>query len=105
MLRRGKLRLIEYIADEQVSDILRRLGCEVTEGRDEWKAVAPTRRFDMEIERRSRGWKVARVYGYNNIRTSQSGRVLIMRTHREADLSLKRVKTMLNDKISGSDYL
>ncbi len=41
-LRRSKLdRLIgHHIADEQVSDILRRLGCEVTEGQDEWKAVA-----------------------------------------------------------------
>ncbi len=42
-LRRSKLdRLIgHHIADEQVSDILRRLGCEVTEGQDEWKAIFP----------------------------------------------------------------
>ena len=39
-----------HIADEQVTDILRRLGCEVTEGKDEWQAVAPSWRFDMEIE-------------------------------------------------------
>ena len=51
-LRRSKLdRLIgHHIADEQVTDILRRLGCEVTEGKDEWQAVAPSWRFDMEIE-------------------------------------------------------
>ena len=42
-----------HIADEQVTDILRRLGCEVTEGKDEWQAVAPSWRFDMEIGRRS----------------------------------------------------
>lgn len=98
-LRRSKLdRLIgHHIADEQVSDILRRLGCEVTEGQDEWKAVAPTWRFDMEIEE-DLVEEVARVYGYNNIPDEPIQAGLIMGTHREADLSLKRVKTMLNDK-------
>ena len=80
-LRRSKLdRLIgHHVADAQVTDILTRLGCEVTEGLDEWKAVAPSWRFDMEIEE-----------------PVQAG--LVMGSHREADLSLKRVKTMLNDK-------
>lgn len=51
-LRRSKLdRLIgHHVADAQVTDILKRLGCDVTEGQDEWKAVAPSWRFDMEIE-------------------------------------------------------
>lgn len=42
--------------------------------------------------------EVARVYGYNNIPDEPIQAGLIMGTHREADLSLKRVKTMLNDK-------
>ncbi|MDI8841777.1 hypothetical protein MJI69_31425, partial [Salmonella enterica subsp. enterica serovar Anatum] len=46
----------------QDADFLRRLGCEVTEGQDEWKAVAPTWRFDMEIEE-DLVEEVARVYG------------------------------------------
>ena len=98
-LRRSKLdRLIgHHIADEQVSDILRRLGCDVTEGQDEWKAVAPSWRFDMEIEE-DLVEEVARVYGYDNIPNTPIQAGLIMGTHREADLSLKRVKTMLNDK-------
>ncbi len=98
-LRRSKLdRLIgHHIADEQVSDILRRLGCNVTEGQDEWKAVAPSWRFDMEIEE-DLVEEVARVYGYDNIPNTPIQAGLIMGTHREADLSLKRVKTMLNDK-------
>ncbi|ASQ76582.1 phenylalanine--tRNA ligase subunit beta [Enterobacter hormaechei] len=92
-LRRSKLdRLIgHHVADAQVTDILTRLGCEVTEGQDEWKAVAPSWRFDMEIEE-DLVEEVARVYGYNNIPD------VVMGSHREADLSLKRVKTMLNDK-------
>ncbi|PYH13725.1 phenylalanine--tRNA ligase subunit beta [Escherichia coli] len=98
-LRRSKLdRLIgHHIADEQVTDILRRLGCEVTEGKDEWQAVAPSWRFDMEIEE-DLVEEVARVYGYNNIPDEPVQASLIMGTHREADLSLKRVKTLLNDK-------
>jgi phenylalanyl-tRNA synthetase beta chain len=98
-LRRSKLdRLIgHHVADAQVSDILRRLGCEVTEGQDEWKAVAPSWRFDMEIEE-DLVEEVARVYGYNNIPDAPVQAGLVMGSHREADLSLKRVKTMLNDK-------
>jgi phenylalanyl-tRNA synthetase beta subunit (EC 6.1.1.20) len=96
---RSKLdRLIgHHIPDEQVSDILKRLGCEVTEGQDEWLAVAPSWRFDMEIEE-DLVEEVARIYGYNNIPDAPVQASLVMGEHREADLSLKRVKTMLNDK-------
>ena len=98
-LRRSKLdRLIgHHVADAQVTDILKRLGCDVTEGQDEWKAVAPSWRFDMEIEE-DLVEEVARVYGYNNIPDEPVQAGLVMSSHREADLSLKRVKTMLNDK-------
>ncbi len=52
-LRRSKLdRLIgHHIADEQVTDILRRLGCEVTEGKDEWQAVAPSWRSIWRLKK------------------------------------------------------
>ena len=98
-LRRAKLdRLIGHvIADEQVTDILTRLGCEVTQGEDEWKAVAPSWRFDMAIEE-DLVEEVARVYGYNNIPDVPVKASLIMTQHREASLSLKRVKTLLVDK-------
>lgn len=67
-LRREKLdRLIGHvIADEQVTDILTRLGCEVTVGEGQWQAVAPSWRFDMAIEE-DLVEEVARIYGYNNI--------------------------------------
>ncbi|WP_031522343.1 phenylalanine--tRNA ligase subunit beta [Siccibacter colletis] len=98
-LRRSKLdRLIgHHIEDAQVSDILRRLGCEVTEGQDQWQAVAPGWRFDMEIEE-DLVEEVARVYGYNNIPDTPVQAGLVMGSHREAALSMKRVKTMLVDK-------
>ncbi|BBU83548.1 hypothetical protein EIMP300_49480 [Escherichia coli] len=69
----------------------------MTEGKDEWQAVAPSWRFDMEIEE-DLVEEVARVYGYNNIPDEPVQASLIMGIHREADLSLKRVKTLLNDK-------
>lgn len=98
-LRREKLdRLIGHVvSDDQVSDILRRLGCEVTEGEGFWQAVAPGWRFDMEIEE-DLVEEVARVYGYNNIPDVPVQAGLIMTKHREANLSLKRVKSMLVDK-------
>ncbi|AVJ17412.1 phenylalanine--tRNA ligase subunit beta [Serratia rhizosphaerae] len=97
-LRREKLdRLIGHVVpSEQVSDILRRLGCEVTEQGDDWQAVAPSWRFDMEIEE-DLVEEVARVYGYNNIPDVPVRADLVMTQHREADLTLKRVKTLLVD--------
>lgn len=97
-LRREKLdRLIGHVVpSEQVSDILRRLGCQVTEQGDNWLAIAPSWRFDMEIEE-DLVEEVARVYGYNNIPDVPVRADLVMTKHREADLTLKRVKTMLVD--------
>ncbi|PWC20692.1 phenylalanine--tRNA ligase subunit beta [Brenneria roseae subsp. roseae] len=97
-LRREKLdRLIGHvIADEQVTDILQRLGCNVTNTEAGWQAVAPSWRFDMEIEE-DLIEEVARIYGYNNIPNIATLAPLTMTSHREATLSLKRVKTLLVD--------
>ncbi|BES84792.1 phenylalanine--tRNA ligase beta subunit [Pectobacterium araliae] len=97
-LRREKLdRLIGHvIADEQVSDILQRLGCRVVKTDTGWQASAPSWRFDMEIEE-DLVEEVARIYGYNNIPNIPTQAPLIMTAHREASLSLKRVKTLLVD--------
>ncbi|OSN10082.1 phenylalanine--tRNA ligase subunit beta [Lonsdalea iberica] len=97
-LRREKLdRLIgHHIADDKVSDILERLGCQVTRIADGWQATAPSWRFDMEIEE-DLVEEVARIYGYDNIPNEAALAPLKMTRHREANLSLKRVKTMLVD--------
>ncbi|WP_369788446.1 phenylalanine--tRNA ligase subunit beta [Rouxiella sp. WC2420] len=98
-LRREKLdRVIgHHVEDAQVTDILQRLGCEVDVKADTWIAVAPSWRFDMQIEE-DLIEEVARVYGYNNIPDVPVKANLEMTQHREADLSLKRVKNLLVDR-------
>ncbi len=98
-LRREKLdRLIgHHVEDAQVTDILTRLGCQVEHKADHWVAVAPSWRFDMQIEE-DLVEEVARVYGYNNIPDLPVKASLVMTKHREANLSLKRVKNLLVDR-------
>ncbi len=98
-LRREKLdRLIgHHVADAQVTDILTRLGCKVEQKDGNWTAVAPSWRFDMQIEE-DLVEEVARVYGYNNIPDVPVKANLEMTKHREANLSLKRVKNLLVDR-------
>ncbi|WP_421594943.1 phenylalanine--tRNA ligase subunit beta [Rahnella sp. PD4] len=99
ILRREKLdRLIgHHVEDAQVTDILTRLGCQVQHHADHWVAVAPSWRFDMQIEE-DLVEEVARVYGYNNIPDVPVKASLVMTKHREANLSLKRVKNLLVDR-------
>lgn len=98
-LRREKLdRLIGHvISDEDVGDILSRLGCKVTQGHGQWQALAPSWRFDMEIEE-DLVEEVARVYGYNRIPNVPILANLEMTRHQEAALPLNRVKALLVDK-------
>ncbi|NMC24588.1 MAG: phenylalanine--tRNA ligase subunit beta [Serratia sp.] len=98
-LRREKLdRLIgHHVEDAQVTDILTRLGCKVDHKGDHWVAVAPSWRFDMQIEE-DLVEEVARIYGYNNIPDVPVKANLEMTKHREANLSLKRVKNLLVDR-------
>ncbi|NIG62503.1 MAG: phenylalanine--tRNA ligase subunit beta [Serratia symbiotica] len=97
-LHRKKLdRLLGHVVpSDQVSDILRRLGCQVTDQGDTWLAVPPSWRFDMKIEE-DLVEEVVRVYGYNNIPDVPVRGDLVMIKHPEADLTLERVKTLLVD--------
>nr|ELR5144831.1 phenylalanine--tRNA ligase subunit beta [Providencia stuartii] len=98
-LTRNKLdRLIGYvIADDVVTDILTRLGCQVAVSEGRWDVVAPSWRFDMQIEE-DLVEEVARVYGYNNIPDVPLRADLVMTEHKEAKLPLKRIKALLVDR-------
>lgn len=98
-LRRKTLdRLIGHvIPDEDVSDILSRLGCQVRRTVAGWLAQAPSWRFDMAIEE-DLIEEVARIYGYDAIPNVPVRANLVMPYHREAALPLSRVKMLLVDR-------
>jgi len=95
-LRRSKLdRLIGISIDsERVESILTQLGCKVTTTAEGWTAIAPTYRFDMNIEE-DLIEEVARVYGYNNIPNIAPLAALTMPHHNEANLKLSKIRDVL----------
>lgn len=100
-LRRSKLdTLIGYhIEDSIVTDILTRLGLDVTFADNEWTTIAPSWRFDIEIEE-DLIEEIARIYGYNGIPNNSPLAHLTMRGTPEKLLDVIRVRTALVD----SDY-
>ena len=97
-LQRHKLDALlgHHIETETVTDILQRLGLQVSYANNSWTAVAPSWRFDIEIEE-DLIEEVARIYGYNSIPNNAPLAHLRVREHKEADLELSRIKTALVD--------
>ena len=98
-LTRQKLdRLIGHsIPGINVTEILQRLGCQIVVQQDNWQVIAPSWRFDIQIEE-DLIEEVARVYGYNNIPNIPLHADLVMTPRCESELPLKRVKTLLIDR-------
>ncbi|WP_100658290.1 phenylalanine--tRNA ligase subunit beta [Alteromonas flava] len=98
-LRRSRLdRVLGHtIADEKVTEILTRLGLDVTFDNDEWKAQAPSYRFDIAIEE-DLIEEVARVYGYNSIPNNSPRGSLAMLPSQEAKQPLQQLKTVLLER-------
>ncbi|MCA3925470.1 phenylalanine--tRNA ligase subunit beta [Vibrio vulnificus] len=98
-LRRTKLDnlLGHHIADSDVVEILERLGMTVETTAEGWVAVAPTWRFDIEIEQ-DLVEEVGRIYGYDNIPNQNPTAALKMHDHQEANIPLKRVRDLLVDR-------
>jgi phenylalanyl-tRNA synthetase beta chain len=59
-----------------------------------WQAIAPSFRFDIALEE-DLIEEIARVYGYNNIPNVAPKGGLVMREHKEAELSLATIKDLL----------
>jgi phenylalanyl-tRNA synthetase beta chain len=99
-LRREKLdaRIGHHIGDDQVSEILTRLGFDVSDtGADSdkvWQVVVPAYRFDIKIEV-DLIEEVARIFGYNNIPNISPKATLKMVEQKEAKLSLATLKQTL----------
>lgn len=99
-LRRAKLdaRIGHHIKDATVSDILTRLGFNVTESGTEqdkvWTVVVPAYRFDISIEV-DLIEEVARIFGYNNIPNVSPKATLAMREQKEAQLPVSKLRNVL----------
>ncbi|MFZ7108023.1 phenylalanine--tRNA ligase subunit beta [Avibacterium avium] len=100
-LRREKLDhlLGHHIPTETVTDILQRLGLQVSYQDGLWTAISPSWRFDIEIEE-DLIEEVARIYGYNNIPNNAPLAHLQMKPIPESLLEMVRVRTAFVD----SDY-
>ncbi|WP_144207068.1 phenylalanine--tRNA ligase subunit beta [Shewanella donghaensis] len=95
-LRRSKLDKIlgHHIPDVDVTEILERLGFAVEVSAEAWLVTTATYRFDMAIEE-DLIEEVARIYGYNNIPNIAPVASLSMSDHKEADISLSKVRSVL----------
>ncbi len=99
-LRREKLdsRIGHFIADEKVSEILTRLGFDVTEqdsgDAKVWHVIVPAYRFDIKIEV-DLIEEVARIFGYNNIPNISPKATLKMVAQQEANISVSKLKNTL----------
>nr|PRK78251.1 Phenylalanine--tRNA ligase beta subunit [Haemophilus influenzae] len=97
-LRRSKLDALlgHHIETVSVTEIFHRLGFDVTYANDIWTVTSASWRFDIEIEE-DLIEEVARIYGYNSIPNNAPLANLRMREHKESDLDLARIKTVLVD--------
>lgn len=82
------------IPADVVSDVLTRLGMDVSAHSEGWQVRVPLYRFDVAIEE-DLIEEVARVYGYNNIPNQAPKASLAMLPRREAELSLPTLKQCL----------
>lgn len=99
-LRREMLdrRIGHHIKDDQVSEILIRLGFNVNEhnsdGDKEWQVIVPAYRFDIKIEV-DLIEEVARIFGYNNIPNVAPKATLKMVKQQESNLNVNKLKQTL----------
>jgi len=82
------------IAPERVTDMLNRLGLAVEASDEGWQVVAPSYRFDLQIEA-DLVEEVARIYGYDNLPTSQIHTPLSLHAVPETEVSLGDMKQVL----------
>ncbi|WP_027671139.1 phenylalanine--tRNA ligase subunit beta [Rheinheimera baltica] len=98
-LTEGKLARILGVSliKADVTAIFNRLGLTVLETNDGWQVSVPGYRFDIRIAE-DLIEEVARVHGYNNIPNIAPQASLKMRTFREAELNIQRLRTVLVDR-------
>ncbi|MDG1751092.1 MAG: phenylalanine--tRNA ligase subunit beta [Thalassotalea sp.] len=96
ILRRKMLdnRIGHHIEDAKVTEILTRLGFDVNFTDNTWTVGVPAYRFDISIEV-DLIEEVARIFGYNNIPNVSPKATLAMRSQKEVNLPLNRLRNTL----------
>lgn len=82
------------IGRDEVGDILRRLGLQVTDTAEGWDVVAPSWRFDITIEADLLE-EIARIYGYNNLPVTRITADLSLRAKPETQTGIKQIRRQL----------
>ena len=96
LLREARLEsaLSKKLANEDVTDILTRLGLEVSQQAEGWSAVAPSWRFDVAIEE-DLIEEIARIHGYNNLPVRRPAARLALRSADEATLTQAQLRRQM----------
>ena len=98
-LRRERIkRLLGFVpSNEQVEEILQRLGMKVESAENGWNVTSPSFRFDIAIEA-DLIEEVGRVFGYNKLPSSNNHGDLVMRPVSETSTPLSRIQSLLVDR-------
>ncbi len=91
--RIGKVLGIE-IEDDEVVDILQRLGLAVTSTADGWDLVPPSNRFDLLLEEDLIA-EIGRIYGYENVPVTHASSAATTKAPPETAFDLDRAKLAL----------
>lgn len=98
-LRRSRIKRLLGIEvpNEQVVDILTRLGIQLTEVEEGWRAIAPSYRYDISIEA-DLIEELARVRGYETLPRTNPPINPMIRSVSEYDVSLNTIKQLLVER-------
>lgn len=96
LLRSARLEkaLSKALASDDVTDILQRLGLDVSVQDAGWAVTAPSWRFDLAIEE-DLIEEVARIHGYNNLPVRRPAARLALRSSDEATLTQARLRRQM----------
>ncbi|MCP3868862.1 MAG: phenylalanine--tRNA ligase subunit beta [Gammaproteobacteria bacterium] len=99
LLRRERVHRVlgVTIDDQTIADILQRLDMQVDEVPEGWKVVAPSCRFDIEIEV-DLIEEIGRIYGYTEIPTHRGSAGTLVQSEPEVAFSLERARKILVDR-------
>lgn len=99
LLRRDRIHRVLglELADEQIEDMLGRLGMRFDACEAGWQVIAPAFRFDISIEV-DLIEEVGRVYGYSNLPVSRPQANLMMVPQSENSIAVNRLRTTLVER-------